>query len=439
MKEGKLSIEKSIEATVKRLVLRSGVSIENPLLVAVSGGADSMALLNVLVRIDVPIHAAHCNFHLRGEESNRDARFVENDCRRLSIRLHKIDFDTFNYMQTQKVSLEVACRNLRYQWFYALKEKFGFCRIALAHHRDDNAETLLLNLMRGAGAEGLKGMEPDTGNLLRPLLQFSKSEILEYMDVIGAKYITDSSNLESKDADRNFLRLEVLPLLRKRWPGIDKSLETARRNASRAATICKAYMESFLSENNTKLTRSAVMQCADAPSLVHAFIAGRCKSASQEEEIAQSMVKGNGTGQKWYLHNEEIAIYSNDTLHIIPNDNSNSIELTEKYLSKNEIEEELKKLVASSDNRSIILPFPLSECTLRPMHPGERIKPFGFKGRRGISQILHEAGIPPQQRKNYLVLAYKPTDEVVWIPGIRRSAAFQIGEDAECAWLINMG
>ena len=189
----------------------------------ISGGADSVAMLLGLHEAGADITAIHCNFHLRGEESERDRRFVEKLCQRLEIPLVVIDFDVNDYMLRHKISTEMACRELRYAEFRRILNEKKADRIAVAHHADDNAETLLLNLMRGAGVAGMRGMVPDTGEIIRPLLEVSRTEILHYLESKGETYVTDSTNLIS-DYRRNFLRNEILPLLESRWPEARRSI-----------------------------------------------------------------------------------------------------------------------------------------------------------------------------------------------------------------------
>ena len=201
------------------------------MLVALSGGADSVALLRALHQQDTHIEALHCNFHLRGEESNRDEMFVTKLCQKLCIPLHIKHFDTLAYKQKQGISLEMAARELRYRWFEEMRHTLNADFVAVAHHRDDQAETLMLNLIRGTGLRGLAGMLPQNNFIIRPLLEVSKDEILNYLEGIEQDYVTDSTNLE-RDAQRNILRLDVIPLLKTINPNAVKHLaETAKHVA----------------------------------------------------------------------------------------------------------------------------------------------------------------------------------------------------------------
>ena len=181
-------------------------------LVALSGGADSVALLLILKDLGYRIEAAHCNFHLRGEESNRDEAFVKKLCQEQNIPLHLIHFDTKEYADLHQVSIEMAARDLRYGYFRQLRKDIGAEKVCVAHHRDDAVETLLMNLMRGSGVHGLTGIRACNGEIVRPLLDVSRQEIETYLHSIGQDYVMDSTNLVD-DVVRNKIRLNVLPLL----------------------------------------------------------------------------------------------------------------------------------------------------------------------------------------------------------------------------------
>ena len=159
-------------------------------LVALSGGADSVALLRVMKAMGITVHAMHCNFHLRGTESDRDEQFCKDLCERLGIELHLIHFDTKTYSTLHHVSIEMAARDLRYAYFNRLAKDLSACGICVAHHRDDCAETVLLNLLRGTGVHGLRGIMPRNGNILRPLLCVGRKDIEQYLTAISQDYVT---------------------------------------------------------------------------------------------------------------------------------------------------------------------------------------------------------------------------------------------------------
>ena len=209
-----------------------GIDASVPVLVALSGGADSVALLRVLLELGYDCRAAHCNFHLRGDESNRDECFVTELCQLLGVKFDVKHFDVPYYMKEHGVSLEMACRELRYEWFEQLRLEHGCQCIAVAHHSDDNIETFFLNALRGTGIAGLTGMKPRNANVVRPLLCVSRNEILEWLESLHQDFVTDSTNLEN-DARRNRLRNVVLPTIYSEFEGSKDSLLKTIENMTR--------------------------------------------------------------------------------------------------------------------------------------------------------------------------------------------------------------
>lgn len=197
-------------------------------LVALSGGADSVALLRILRDLGYRIEAAHCNFHLRGAESDRDEQFVKDLCNSLKITLHLIHFDTAGYSSLHQVSIEMAARELCYGFFRQLCQDIGAETVCVAHHRDDAVETFLMNLLRGSGIHGLTGIRPKNGLVVRPLLGVGRQEIVDYLHSIGQDYVTDSTNLHD-DVLRNKLRLNVLPLLKDINPSAAENIDKTAR------------------------------------------------------------------------------------------------------------------------------------------------------------------------------------------------------------------
>ena len=181
-------------------------------IVALSGGADSVALTLLLQQLGYDIEAAHCNFHLRGEESMRDEHFCQALCQQRHIPLHITHFDTVTFAQLHKISIEMAARKLRYAYFNSLMNDLHATGICVGHHQDDSVETLIINLLRGTGIHGLTGIAPKNGHIIRPLLGVTHNEILAELDAMQQDYVTDSSNL-CDDVVRNKIRLHVLPLL----------------------------------------------------------------------------------------------------------------------------------------------------------------------------------------------------------------------------------
>jgi tRNA(Ile)-lysidine synthase len=193
-------------------------------LAAVSGGMDSALMVHLLKGAGIDFSIAHCNFQLRGNEALRDQEFCNNLATKLRVPFHTINFDTTAYAAHNKISIQMAARELRYQWFDALCGQTGNQAIALAHHQNDTIETILLNLTRGTGIAGLHGILPKNGILVRPLLFLKRDEIVEIVAANKLDFVEDSSNASAKYA-RNKIRLEVVPKLKELNPSLEKTFE----------------------------------------------------------------------------------------------------------------------------------------------------------------------------------------------------------------------
>lgn len=211
-------------------------------IVACSGGADSIFLLHMLDLLGFECIVAHCNFHLRGEESNRDEYFVRNFCNVRNLSLTVKSFATTEYAQENKLSIEMAARELRYNWFEQIRQEYNADAIAVAHHSDDSIETILLNLLRGTGLKGICGIRPKNGYVVRPLLCVNRNEIEDYLHTQGIEYITDSTNLEN-EYTRNKIRNIVMPILREINPQIDTVMLSNAENFSSAENIYRNVIE----------------------------------------------------------------------------------------------------------------------------------------------------------------------------------------------------
>ena len=187
-----------------------GVKKTSNILLAHSGGVDSMVLLHLLMRTGFSFSIAHCNFCLRGKESEEDEAFVRSLSDQFKIPLYVKSFDTETYAKKNKISIQMAARLLRYEWFQILKKKYNFCYIATAHHGTDSVETVLINLIRGTGFSGLHGIQEFSSDVIRPLLSFCKKDIYLYAKQNNIKYREDISNSDDKYV-RNKIRNKIIP------------------------------------------------------------------------------------------------------------------------------------------------------------------------------------------------------------------------------------
>ena len=211
-------------------------------LVALSGGADSVSLILALKELGFDVDAVHCNFHLRGKESERDEQFCISLCKKKGIEIHIVHFNTLEYAALHKISIEMAARNLRYAYFEQLRNDICADGICVGHHREDSVETLLINLIRGTGINGLTGIAPKNGFILRPMLCVSRADIEKYLNDKGQDFVTDSTNLID-DVTRNKIRLNLMPLIRSINPSADKDIANTANRINEAAKVFNNAIE----------------------------------------------------------------------------------------------------------------------------------------------------------------------------------------------------
>ena len=297
-------------------------------IVALSGGADSVALLLILKQLGVSLSAAHCNFHLRGEESERDEQFCVSLCERLGITLHRIHFDTQFYARQHKVSIEMAARDLRYRYFAQLAKDIKADGICVAHHRDDNVETVILNLLRGSGVDGLAGIAPKNGNILRPLLCICRQDILDYLQLQGQNYVTDSTNLED-DALRNRIRHHVIPLLETVNPAAKENIAQTAKYLRQAKMMLEGLMGDHqtdgceedsctardLNNHVISLQKQSIIKAPSPEYMLHSELGKYGFHGDVIDDIYTSLTaKEGGVGKVWKNGSYMLAIDRNQLL-----------------------------------------------------------------------------------------------------------------------------
>ncbi len=407
-------------------------------LVALSGGADSVALLLSLRALGYQVEACHCNFHLRGEESNRDEQFCVKLCERLAIPLHRIHFDTRSYATLHKESIELAARNLRYRYFEQLRQDMNAEGICVAHHRDDSVETVLINLVRGTGINGLTGISSRNGNILRPLLCVNKEEILAYLEEKNESYITDSSNLVD-DVVRNKIRLRILPLLKTINPSVFDNIAKTARHLKEASKVIDAHFEetihidqmaSVIKIDKGQLVKQASQEYALFHCLSPYGFSGRVIA-----EIQKSL---EAVGKTWYSATHQLIIDRRELLlQPINIPIIRPIKLPEEgtYVwgegnkIRAKIIEKEHNFVPSKDKYTVTLDadklsFPL---TLRLTRNGDRFHPFGMKGSKLVSDYLTDHKRNLFEKQEQLVVE-DANEEIVWLVGERTSERCRVND-----------
>lgn len=399
-----------------------------------SGGADSVALLHILRRLGYNCIAVHCNFHLRGDESMRDQHFVEELCKHLNIPLYVIDFDTELYARENKLSIEMAARTLRYKEFEKIRLEESATAIAVAHHRDDSAETLLLNLMRGCGIRGLHGIRPKNGHIIRPLLCIGRNDILQYLQDRGIEYVIDSTNLSS-DYTRNKVRLELLPLMAQINPSIEETIaDTAERLAEAEEIYNQAIEEAtgrVLSDSTIDISK---LKQEKAPgTLLYELLSPYGFNSAQVRDILANIDSESG---RRYKTAEWEVIKDRERLIITPKrEEFSKIPLPQEgevstphgllRIDRNIYNGTIPKQrnIATLDTAKI--EFPL---TLRNTKKGDRFHPFGMRGTKLISDYLTDRKRSIIEKEQQLVVT-DANDNILWLVGERPSAICSVGNN----------
>lgn len=423
------------ERKVKEFITRNSlIRSDSPVIIGLSGGADSVALTMVLHRLGFACRAAHCNFHLRGEESDRDEHFVRQLTSSLDIELDTVHFDVKKYIAEAKrpTSLEMACRELRYDWFRELRHNFNAQAVAIAHNADDNIETVLLNMLRGTGITGLRGMLPlNNDSVIRPLLSVYRQEIEAYLEAIGVGFVTDSTNHES-EFGRNKLRNKVLPILFSLFPdgkkGMTNTLSLMRQaNEFYTGSINDRKSDIFLADTETdiEIDIRALRSMPNARLLLYEWLRPHGLSMEQIFEIIDGPMQ---SGNRFFCKNGYF-LMDRGILTFVTSKNNNSDLPPFNHLFNieshvgNKLDVDKSGMTAYFDSALI----DENGLTYRFWKRGDRMKPFGMKGSKKLSDIFSDAKIP-LNIKSRIPLLVDTNDEILWIPGLRASRTAQVSE-----------
>jgi len=399
-------------------------------LVALSGGADSVALLRVLLRLGYACEAAHCNFHLRGEESVRDERFVRALAERLGVPLHVIHFDTNAYAASHNVSVEMAARELRYDWFAKLRQECGAKVVAVAHHRDDSVETFLLNLVRGTGINGLQGIRPVNGDVVRPLLCVSRAEILDYLSLLGQDYVTDSTNLQDEFV-RNKLRLNVIPMLETINPSVgDTIAETARR----LSDVAQVYQEAIqaakqrVMPDGETIDIPALCREPGAQNLLFELLYPLGFNATQVNDVFRAL---HGESGRIFYSREWVLLIDRNRLIRRP---SGEVEpQPELCLERMEVNPPFS--VPHNNKEAYVDAEKVQgELTLRKWQSGDKFIPFGMKGFKSVRNYLRDKKFSRFEKERQWVVC--DGDRIVWLVNERLDNRFRV--TSETRFVINL-
>ena len=429
----------SLIEKVKQGLLEAGLSPDDKprLLVAVSGGADSVCLLRALHMLGCDCVVAHCNFHLRGEESNRAEQFVRQLCHRLGVELHVRDFDV-EAEKSHGESVEMACRRIRYNWFRYLRDDLRCDYVAIAHHADDNVETFFLNLLRGTGSRGLTGMKATGADsrVLRPMLDIMRDEIVQWLAQIGQDYVIDSTNL-ANDFRRNSLRNVVLPVLEKQFPGAaDRVHDTMRHLADERQLLdylLRRYEEGVLEydevSDNSRIWKEKLLKAPQPGMMLYAMIGYMGFNRAQCEQAVQAAV-----GAKFYASSKTLTI-EREFIVISAVVDNNSQEYLVRWDRLEDLPLALKMSAdntpfdpAKVDGKSVVAfsneVMKCSQFVLRHWRQGDRFRPFGMKGTKLVSDLFVDQKLTQAEKSAAWLL--EADGKILWVLGYRAAHEFVV-------------
>lgn len=409
-------------------------------LVALSGGADSVCLLLMLKELGYRVHAVHCNFRLRGEESNRDESFCKTLCEEQGIELHLVHFDTRLYAEMHKISIEMAARELRYDYFEQLREAIDADTIVVAHHSDDQVETFLMNVIRGTGLQGLQAIKPRNGRIVRPLLCINRQNIEEYLKSRQQAYVTDSTNLVD-DVMRNKLRLKVLPMLEGINPSVRGNILGSIEHVREVSAIVERYVADVMPEIVTyhpnemvEINMQTLFQSASPEHLLFEILSPYHFPPALIEQIFSNLPAQSG--RVWQSSTHTLAS-DRGCLLLMPTTVEECRELripesgTYIYNERAKIRFAVAQRsqdfslsrnawCATLDADSVAFPL-----IVRPAEIGDRFQPFGMRGTKLVSDYLTDRKMNYFERRRQLVVI-DGKGCVVWLPGQRTAQSVAI-------------
>ncbi len=405
---------------------------KSKLLLAVSGGIDSMVLVYLCKQLQFDFAVAHCNFQLRGNESDDDENFVKSNTEKLQIPLFIQKFNTKTFAEQQKLSIQVVARNHRYQWFYSLLANHNFDYILTAHHLDDSVETFLINFTRGSGLDGLTGIPEQNDKIIRPLLPFSRNEIEIFAHENKIAWREDSSNTSDKYL-RNKLRHHVIPIFKELNPSFLASFENTighlKQTQSLAADASKSLYSKVITEDENQTIIDVVKLLKQENH--NAYLFNWLQPFGFSDWLAVYDLIHSQSGKQ--VHSESHTLLKNrETLLLFPKQDITNDTVYWIQKEQSEVNFPLKLSICNVDDISNPsshtifvdeekLQFPL---TLRRWKEGDVFHPFGMTGKKKLSKYFKDEKFSLFDKANIWLLCFN--DEIIWIIGKRQDERFKV-------------
>lgn len=420
------------------------------ILLTVSGGVDSIVMCELFHKANLKFSIAHCNFQLRNEESDEDELFVKQVASNYNVPVHIIKFNTLTYSKKNKVSTQVAARELRYQWFEEIRLKHNYSYIATAHHQNDAIETFFINLMRGSGISGLRSILSKHDRIIRPLLFASKKQIIIYAKKNKLAYREDSSNASDKYL-RNQLRHQVIPLLNELNSSFENSLIHTLANLRATELIYNAAVEKIKSthlivdKNGVRISIKKLKGLSPLVTYLYEFLKNYNFNSTIVQEISNSL---DATSGKLFYSATHRLVKDRDFLIIEPlaklSIEQNKYLINEEQLSLPELHLFFKVI---KNTATVTLPTSTQQAALdydklifpleiRRWKVGDRFRPLGMKGEKKLSDFFIDKKLSIAEKENTWVLC--SAKKIVWVLGLRIDDYYKVTASTKKIYLVEI-
>jgi tRNA(Ile)-lysidine synthase len=420
------------------------INNNKPVLLSVSGGLDSVVMTHLFRNSGLPFAIAHCNFHLRGRESDDDASFVKEISKNCEVEFHLAESNTENFAIEQKISIQMAARHLRFKWLERFVEKFDYQCYATAHHQDDQIETLMINFLRGCGISGLHGILPRKGNLIHPMLFTNRIEIAEYARINNLPFREDSSNL-GNDYLRNKIRHKLIPVIKDIDSGFGNTFTENIKRFRQAEIIYRQQVQSVSSTlvqkeaDQVRISIKLLLNLNPIESYLFEIISPYGYSYLDVKNILSSLKKQSG--RKFFSKSHRLF---KDREFLIIDKKSNQYSESNEYIIKQDSKElhepiglDFSNIIKNPQTKiktdksealldSVKLNYPMK---IRKWQSGDYFYPLGMKGKKRISDFFIENKISiPDKEKIWLLVS---DEQVVWIIGRRIDNRFKVTDETK--------
>lgn len=407
-------------------------------LLAVSGGRDSVALMHLMQSAGFRYAVAHCNFHLRPGDCDRDQEFVCALAKEYGVPFFSTDFDTHAFALQTGASIEEAARKLRYDYFHRLCLQHGFACVATAHHRDDSVETFFLNLFRGTGIAGLHGIRPRSGEVVHPMLCFSREEINSYVSQHRLQYVEDSTNAEL-EARRNRIRLQLMPLLRQLYPSVDVTMEANIERFFEAEQVYANHVESIREKlvcrdadiaHAVRISIADIEQLSPRRTLLFELLRPYGFNSSVVDSILALSAPATG---RCFLSPTHRLVVDRGSLLIAPQTQSEPPTVSFEHIPLSEV----ASLQVSSDVALLDADSLHEPLLLRRWQPADRFYPFGMNHSRLVSDFLKDLKLSVVEKEQAYMLV-DADGRIVWVVGYRPDNRFRVTDRTETVLRVTL-